>query len=115
MRQPGGHGLVYEHRAAWPGLGAGGDKQVGVRPHADHDEHEVDVPTEGLAVRTGSVNVQCRLSPRGGGDGGDGRASMHVHRVFGEFGLDERAECGVDGGENFREYLDLDDLQSAGG
>jgi hypothetical protein len=40
---------------------------------------------------------------------------MHVHRVFGEFGVDECAECGVDGGEDFREHLDLGDLQSAGG
>jgi hypothetical protein len=39
---------------------------------------------------------------------------MHIHRVFGEFGVDERAECGVDGGEHFREHLDLGDLQSAG-
>ncbi len=42
-------------------------------------------------------------------------SGMHVHRVFGEFGVDEYAECGVDGGEDFREHLDLGDLQSAGG
>ena len=109
----GGHGLVDDHRAAWPGLGAGGDEQVCVRPHTDDGEHEVDIPTEKLVVRTGSVDVQRRTSAKGARDGGDGRARVHLDGMFAELGVDECAECRVDGGENLGQHLDLGDLQSA--
>jgi hypothetical protein len=78
--------------------GAGGDEHVRVRPHTDDDEHEIDVPTEKLVVRTGSVDVQRRPSARGARDGGDGGAGVHVDGVFSQLGVDECAECRVDGG-----------------
>ena len=61
--QAGGHRLVDHHGTPGADLGAGLDEQIGVGPNADHDQHQVDVPAEGLAVWSVAVDVKparCR-------------------------------------------------------
>lgn len=112
MRHPGGHGLVNEDRSAGARLGACSNEQIGVGTNPDHDEDQVDIPTEGRAVVGLAKDVEPGVGPA---DAGDGRAGAHIHAVSDQFLADECAEFDVYGGKYFGEHLDLGDLDAAGG
>jgi hypothetical protein len=70
-RQAGGHQLVDRHGTPGTDLRPGPEEQIGVPGEHDHDQHEVDVPAEGLSVpshsrgqgRTQVTNRRLRACP----------------------------------------------------
>ena len=67
-----------------------------------------------------SAAVACDFQPpglagRGPGDGLDGGAGQHLHAVAGQFGVHQRAELGVDGGQDLGQLFHLGDGQPADG
>ena len=58
VRQAGCHRFVDRHGTSGTDLCPRLDKQIGVRADADYDEHEVDVPAEGLVVWSEAIDVK---------------------------------------------------------
>ena len=58
VRQAGCHGLVDRHGTSGTDLCTRLDQQIGVRANTDHDEHEVDVPTERFLVWSEAIDMR---------------------------------------------------------
>jgi hypothetical protein len=53
-------------------LRPGCNEQIGVRANADHDQHKVDVPAEGLLVGSEAIDVEPAAAVGGPADASDG-------------------------------------------
>jgi hypothetical protein len=58
VRQAGCHRLVDRHGTSGTDLCPRLDEQIGVRTNTDNDQHEVDVPAEGLPVWSDAIEVK---------------------------------------------------------
>ena len=114
--QAGPHPAVDRDRALDAERGPGFGRQGGVGADADDDQDHVGRPGHGRAVGCGGLDVQPPgLARLGAGDRLDGGAGQHLHAVGGQFGVDQRAQLRVDGGQHLGQLLHLGHLEPADG
>ena len=90
---------------------AGRRGQCGVRAGPNDDQHQVHCSGE---LPGGCAGFDLEGTGRVAGDPVDGRGRCHLHFVGFQFGVHEPAEVRINGGQDFRECLDLGDLDTQG-
>ena len=93
---------------AEPGPGIG--REGGLGTDTDDDQDHVGRAGHGRAVGRGGLDVQpAGLAGWGLADGLDGGAGQDFDAAAGEFGVDQRAQVRVDGGQDLGELFHLGD------
>ena len=110
------HAAVDRDRALDAEGGPGFGCQGGLRPHPDDDQHHVGRAGHGRATGCGGLDMQAPgLAGGGAGDRLDRGARQHLDAVSGQFGVDQRAELRVHGGQHLGQLLHLGNLKPADG
>jgi hypothetical protein len=87
--------------------------QVGVWPYTDDDQHHVDTASDGRPARGHGVHLQPTLTAAlSASDSLDRGFGQYFDAVVCEFGVDERAEFGIDGWQHLRQLLHLGDREA---
>ena len=86
------------------------------RPYPGDDQYHVGRAGHGRAVGRGGLDVQAPgLAGGGAGDRLDGGAGQHLDAAGGQFGVDQRAQLRVHGGQHLGELFHLGNLEPADG